>query len=455
LSEELLNLLARVPGLKVAARTSSYAFKGKNEDLRTIGATLGVDQVLEGSVRRSGNRVRVTAQLVKVEDGFHIWSETYDREITELFSIQDDIASAITAALQVRLGVTMPKPATPTQNMESYALYLEARSLRLAGKNSEAIATLEKAISLDPDFAEAHMLAAQIFFDAPLPGFGEDMRYKLSEQHAVTARTLAPESVVAGALARVISVSRARRSTGEPMWDEYQDALRTAYTAESGDSQMRSQMRNWASWNYLTLGYFQRALSLADETIALDPLFMNAQMARLLALTGLGRSEEAQQVSELLMRNTGDYRGLNFRALISLANGDAAAAELLIEEFVDHRWGETDIIRAYLDSIIDPKTRDAAFQSNQWSMFMGATVGQVMYVLRDERLFTRLLSGKEFMPLAWAMPLRSSWFLNHPRFRAVAERRHAPYWQKHELPDFCNGNFDSWICELPVSVGNE
>ncbi len=103
LAEELINLLAQVPGLKVTARTSSFAFRGKEQDIRRIAETLGVSNVLEGSVRRAGSRIRVTAQLINAEDGYHLWSERYDRELTDVFAIQDDIAQAIARALQLKL----------------------------------------------------------------------------------------------------------------------------------------------------------------------------------------------------------------------------------------------------------------------------------------------------------------------------------------------------------------
>ena len=103
LTEELLNALVKIPDLKVAGRTSSFSFKGKSEDLRTIGEKLGVANLLEGSVRKSGNKVRITAQLVKAADGFHLWSETYDRTLDDIFAVQDDIATSVAAALQVTL----------------------------------------------------------------------------------------------------------------------------------------------------------------------------------------------------------------------------------------------------------------------------------------------------------------------------------------------------------------
>ena len=159
LSEELLNLLAKIPGLKVAGRTSSFAFKGRNEDLREIGQALNVGTVLEGSVRRSGDRLRVTAQLIKVEDGFHIWSNTYDRKMADIFDIQDDVARAISEALRLHLSSAESRP---TENTEAYALYLEALATRdfVSGDISEALALLNRAIALDPGFAKAYELKA-------------------------------------------------------------------------------------------------------------------------------------------------------------------------------------------------------------------------------------------------------------------------------------------------------
>ncbi len=127
LSEELLNVLSQVPDLQVAGRTSSFAFKGQNTDLREIGEILNVAHILEGSVRTSGNRIRVTAQLINAADGFHLFSETYDRDLTDIFAVQDDIAEKISTALQSELiGTVDVREATPTQ-IETFDLYLLAR----------------------------------------------------------------------------------------------------------------------------------------------------------------------------------------------------------------------------------------------------------------------------------------------------------------------------------------
>ena len=159
ISEELLNLLVKIPDLRVIARTSSFAFKGKNEDLRVIGRTLGVKTLLEGSVRKSGDRVRITAQLIDVRDGTHLWSETYDRTMTDVFEIQDDVAAAIIDALQIHVGVN-PTRGRPTESSEAYDYYLRGRDyLRRPGVEStlaSAIQLFDRAIALDQQFAQAY-----------------------------------------------------------------------------------------------------------------------------------------------------------------------------------------------------------------------------------------------------------------------------------------------------------
>jgi serine/threonine protein kinase/tetratricopeptide (TPR) repeat protein len=160
LAEELINALTRLPGLRVASRTSAFQFRGKNADIREIGRQLSVDHVLEGSVRRAGKRLRITAQLISVADGYHLWSERYDREMADVFDIQDEITAAIVGTLRLTLvGTRRPSALRHTDNIEAFELYLKGRhhwyqrtpqSLRMG------IAHFEQAIRLDPDYALAH-----------------------------------------------------------------------------------------------------------------------------------------------------------------------------------------------------------------------------------------------------------------------------------------------------------
>jgi len=164
LSEELLNLLAKIPALHVAGRTSSFQFKGANEDLRLIGEKLNVANVLEGSVRRSGTKLRITAQLINADTGYHLWSETYDRELTDVFAIQDEIASNVVNALRIALlGEEIPVPKHGTDSVEAYNLYLRARHLHdrtTAADSRNAVEALQRAVELDPNYAQAYALLA-------------------------------------------------------------------------------------------------------------------------------------------------------------------------------------------------------------------------------------------------------------------------------------------------------
>jgi TolB-like protein/Tfp pilus assembly protein PilF len=163
LAEDIIGALAQVPGLRVMARTSAFAFRGRDVDVREIGTRLNVEHVLEGSVRRSGNRIRVTAQLVMASDGYHLWSQRFDREMTDVFAIQDEISQAIVEKLRVRLAADRPLVRRHTDNVEAYNLYLKAR-YQLFRFTPEGLAKskeyYEQAIALDPNYALAwHGLA--------------------------------------------------------------------------------------------------------------------------------------------------------------------------------------------------------------------------------------------------------------------------------------------------------
>jgi serine/threonine-protein kinase len=159
ITEEILNALAAIPDLRVAGRTSSFSFKGKNQELKSIGEQLNVRTVLEGSVRRSGKRVRITAQLSDVTDGFRLWSERYDREIEDVFAVQDEIATAIAEKLKTAIkserGTTLEQRSTPS--IEAYEAYLKGRALfyRRGTAIREGMTLMERAVELDPEFALA------------------------------------------------------------------------------------------------------------------------------------------------------------------------------------------------------------------------------------------------------------------------------------------------------------
>ncbi len=178
ISEELLNVLAQYPGVRVAARTSSFQFKGQNQDIGEIARLLKVKHVLEGSVRKSGNRLRITAQLIQADTGYHLWSETYDRELDDVFAIQDEISAAIGEAMRVELaldsGSTLEAPrVAESSNTAAYEAYLRGRYLVNQRGRSNIVAAVEelkRAVRLDPDFAPAHAwmaIAWVLMLDSP------------------------------------------------------------------------------------------------------------------------------------------------------------------------------------------------------------------------------------------------------------------------------------------------
>jgi TolB-like protein/tetratricopeptide (TPR) repeat protein len=205
LSEELMNQLAQIDGLLVTARTSAFAFKGTTETVASIGEKLGVGHVLEGSVRKAGNRLLITAQLVATGDGFHLWSDTYDRELGDIFAIQEDIGREVVVALKVKLGIGEEfPPVGGTQNIEAYELYLAATARGRTGLNfievNESLRLLDRALELDPNFALgwAHKARATLSLRLDPERDGAALQ-ATAEQAAQRAVELAPTSTIARA----------------------------------------------------------------------------------------------------------------------------------------------------------------------------------------------------------------------------------------------------------------
>ena len=200
LTDELITALSRVDNLHVAARTSSFQFKGRDVDVRDVGRRLRVGAVLEGSVRRSGNRVRITAQLVDARDGYQLWADAYDRDLKDIFAVQEDIARAIISALRVRLGVTGSQAlrARPTADVEAHDLYLKGRfswNQRTSQGMQEAVRYLEQAVARDPGFALAWAALADAYV-LVIPYAGTSREVDWPKARSAAARALALDSTL-------------------------------------------------------------------------------------------------------------------------------------------------------------------------------------------------------------------------------------------------------------------
>jgi len=269
ITEEILNVLAQGKIFKVVGRTSSFVFKGKNKDLRKIGKALDVAHVLEGSVRKADSRVRITAQLIKTEDGFHLWSETFDRELEDVFAIQDEIASAVLEALKVTLlGITMePQIARGTNNTDAFKAYLKGLHERNRGSVKDTLNTarhsFEQAVALDPGYAKAWAALAFTFSDLIWNSFieFENGRSRMHEA-ASKAIKLAPE-MADGHLAM-----GKYWQLGMPKWQPTLAALGTALRLNPGNTEV---LVEWARTN-LNLGHWDNAVNAARKALTMEPI---------------------------------------------------------------------------------------------------------------------------------------------------------------------------------------
>jgi eukaryotic-like serine/threonine-protein kinase len=267
LAEEIINALTQVVGLKVIARTSAFAFKGKNEDIRRIAEALGVTNVLEGSVRRAGTRLRVTAQLIHAADGTHLWSQRYDREMTDIFAVQDEIAAAIAGTLQVKL---TGKPATARAfepNLPAYEAFLRGRqqSYKLSPEaHGLAEEHFKRAIALDPQWADPHSYLGRVYFSLGFYGFRPATEMvAVARAEARKALELLPSEPIAHALLGIIAASH------DYDWKEAEEQFRLARTYEPLPPYVQDM---YAHFYLLPLGRFEEALQERVKAIAQDPL---------------------------------------------------------------------------------------------------------------------------------------------------------------------------------------
>ena len=266
MTEEIINALSQLPSLKVAARTSAFAFKGQEQDVRTIGERLGVGSVLEGSIRQAGRRVRITAQLVNVADGYHLWSQRYDRDLEDIFAIQDEIASAITEALTARL-VAAPVPVKRAR-VDAYDLYLKGRyhwNKRTITSMRQAAELFEQALAKDPDYAPAYAGLADCYGLLGWVAFGAippDEAFPRAETAARKALALDP--VLAEAHTALAWCLIAYRWD----WPEAESHFRRALEANPRYAMGHS----WYGLSLIWVGRPDEAFEQSEEAIELDPL---------------------------------------------------------------------------------------------------------------------------------------------------------------------------------------
>ena len=319
LAEELLNSLSRIKELRVTGRTSSFQFKGRNEDLRDIGRKLNVATLLEGSVRRAGSRIRITVQLVKAADGFHLWSETYDRQMDDIFEVQDEIAREVASAMQVTL---LGRKAGAPASGETYNLLLQARHLLKQhdqANRRKAQELVERALARDRAYAPAWVDLAIVYMrdfeDADTLVAKQDA---LRQQQDALAKALALDPDMAEAHARMARVQRLH-------WDfaAADKSMQRALVLAPGDVDVITAAAGVAS----SFGRFDEAIALQEKAQKMDPLSNSNWYNLAFRYLAAGRATEAEiTLKELLSGDPEDADGHALLGDAYLAEGRAAEA---------------------------------------------------------------------------------------------------------------------------------
>jgi TolB-like protein len=304
ISEELLNLLAQVPELRVISRSSAFSFKGKDIDIPAIAERLNVAHVLEGSVRKAGNRARITAQLIEARSDSHLWSQSYERELDDIFAVQDEIAGAIIDALKVKLALVAGETVQPTvikaANTDAYDAYLRGRELiRLRGRQNlqEAVRHLERALRLDEEFAPAHAhLAIAISLLQDTPGsYGTLTREEVLQRalpHLDRAQELEPDLAEAHAGRALLAL---KNGDLEAAIEHARKAL--ALNPSYSDAMV------WLIHAVSNLGRYEEMFAMFEQLLVRDPLTIAGRHNYIRALWFSGRIEEAHQMAGHMRRH--------------------------------------------------------------------------------------------------------------------------------------------------------
>jgi len=292
-SEEILNLLAQIKPLKVIARTSSFSFKGKEVDIATMAAQLNVRHILEGSVRRAGDRIRITAQLIDAADSTRVWSQTYDRELGDIFAVQDEIAGAISDALKMKLALVAGEAIQPTAiraaSTDAYDAYLQGRELihhRIRDTLDDAVRHLERSVSLDSDFAPAH---AQLAIATFLHKFGEDEARRTAIRHLDRAQALVPDLAEAHAGRALLAMN-----------DDPESAIEHARKALAANPNYIDAM-TWLRIALQALGRNDEAHAVLEQMLVTDPLSIIARNHYAGWLGSRGRIDEAHEIADRMI----------------------------------------------------------------------------------------------------------------------------------------------------------
>jgi TolB-like protein len=457
IAEEILNALVRLPGLRVAGRTSSFHFKGRNEDLRSIGAALGVAHILEGSVRKQGERLRITAQLVRGADGFHLWSETYDGTDADIFALQERIAREVTRELKVALGTGDDQRLVNagTANPEAYALYLRANDIfnrRETERYEEGIAAARQALRLDPGYARAHSRLATLYYlwtAVAAPDRYDALTAEATRQ-ARSALEIDPGLAEPHAVLALLL-------QGDRRYADSADAIQRAIAIDPNDSTTLF----WGALLQCLVGAIELCERELDHVLMLDPLLPNALGWRARLYISAGDSATAERMIERAREAGLSWAGIA-TGWIAFERGDRAAAQVQTEEV--HRIFGAGLTPEAASTFAAARAGDLQAQEPSRAMiddYLGTSPARInalvpltlvsmgdvergLEVFADhpttnEALFLGEVMGTRWYPDAWTSPA-------FPAF--LRKTGIADYWDRFGAPEQCRKDGDGdYRCE--------
>ncbi len=448
IAEEILNVLAHTDGLKVASRTSAFQFRKSTIGIPAIAKSLSVRHILEGSVRRAGETVRITAQLIDAQTDAHLWSQTYDRPLTTatIFAIQDEIAKAIVGQLTTSIGgapTLKAPPKSDTDNLDAYDLYLKGRDLfinRNEERLGEAARILKQSIARDAKFARAWEMLAAVYAVSSAWGLTQEQDYRaLSMDAADKALSLNPDLSMPYAVRGIAQKNLVPRG-GTAGWE---DSLASFSQAIARDPKNTTAIF-WRGTTYELLGYFDLALADLRKCLEIDPVYEICRRFIATEHVLAGRIDEGLRVYEQGLEK-GYRNNESLFAAAYAARGDRAAALALLVLAYPKRpqW-----VRPIFRSLVDPNfneadRKDAIALLDATSSPEGDQVDARFY-LRD---YAGMPTADDQNPVWWYR-FDSAFLKSEARKKMIRQWRLPEYWRKHGFPPQCRAvGSDDFVCD--------
>ena len=445
ITEEIINAVVKIPGLSVPARTSVFAFRDHRGDIRDIGESLGVAHVLEGSVRSQGQQVRITAQLIKVDDGFHLWSETFDRKLENIFDVQEEIATAIADALVGKLGATVVTVPNQTRNMAAYDTYLKGR-VALRDRKPEAVTLLEQATAADPNFAPA-WAALAIAYQSILESYQQGI------DAARKALALDPNNV--DALNAMGAAMRQHRR-----WLEAEEQFDRALAADPNSAEL---LEDYAEF-LLLVGRTQDALAITTRGMDIDSRLVPLALAHTDALATNGQAGEARQLAQELAETDPTITLFLLPIMLNPALQPSDVATMAPIENADDGLSWTadmvDHVNRVIEGSSDVESIDALKSHYEPANIQSVTSDLAYYRILPARIALVLAKELDYVieqDIWWAkqldlFPHELNWtplfaeLRAHPRFGEYLEAAGiVAYWDATEWTDWCQRDADNRV----------